>query len=131
MRRKILVCGSRDWTNATPIWQRLSALNTEATLMGERVLLIHGNAKGADRLARGVGNGLGRFDVQAFPADWKRYGGRAGYLRNIEMLDQQPDLVIAFSTGSRGTQLTIDEARKRGIPVEVHGTELAQQETSG
>jgi hypothetical protein len=37
------------------------------------------------------------------------------------MLDTKPDLVLAFQRdGSRGTQHTIDEARKRGIPVEVH-----------
>lgn len=44
------------------------------------------------------------------------------------MLGLEPDLVIAFSTGSRGTQFTIDQARKRGIPVEIHGTELRQKE---
>jgi hypothetical protein len=37
------------------------------------------------------------------------------------MLDLAPGLVIAFhADGSRGTQDTIDEARRRGIPVEVH-----------
>jgi hypothetical protein len=36
------------------------------------------------------------------------------------MLDTGPDLVLAFQrNGSRGTQHTIDEARARGIPVEV------------
>lgn len=41
--------------------------------------------------------------------------------RNLAMLDEKPDLVIAFQiNGSAGTQHTIDQARKRGIPVEVH-----------
>jgi hypothetical protein len=36
------------------------------------------------------------------------------------MLDDEPDRVLAFQrNGSRGTQHTIDEARRRGIPVEV------------
>lgn len=116
---KILVCGSRDWTDAEAIFLRLSPLNVEAVKRRERVTLLHGNAPGADRLARGIGNGLGHFDVEAFPADWDRYGKRAGPIRNLEMLDQNPDRVIAFSKGSRGTQHTIDEARHRGIPVEV------------
>jgi hypothetical protein len=60
-------------------------------------------------------------DSERYAADWKQYGKRAGILRNLQMLDQRPDLVLAFQrNGSRGTQHTIDEARKRGIAVEVH-----------
>lgn len=54
---------------------------------------------------------------------WDLYRKRAGFLRNCAMLDLEPDLVIAFTTGSPGTQLTINEARKRGISVEVFGDE--------
>lgn len=124
----ILVCGSRDWTDGAPILQRLREINAEARKYGERVRLIHGNAPGADRLARTFGNGLGAFDVKAFPARWDKLGKRAGILRNVEMLGQEPDLVIAFTNGSPGTQHTIDEARRRGIPVEVHGTERTPSE---
>jgi hypothetical protein len=60
------------------------------------------------------------WNVRVFPADWERYKRRAGIIRNLEMLDQEPDLVIAFWDGkSRGTAHTIGEARRRGIPVEV------------
>jgi hypothetical protein len=70
----------------------------------------------ADRAARELG-----FTVEPHPADWKRHGKAAGPIRNLAMLDTKPDLVLAFQRdGSRGTQHTIDEARKRGIPVEVH-----------
>lgn len=127
-RKRVLICGSRTWTNAERILERLAPMNMEAFKRGERVTLLHGNAPGADRLARGIGNGLGHFDVRAFPADWQRHGKRAGILRNLEMLDEEPDLVLAFSHGSPGTQFTIDEARRRGIPVEVHGTERAKGE---
>ena len=59
-------------------------------------------------------------EPQRFPADWDTYGKQAGFIRNIQMLDEKPDLVIAFQkNASRGTQHTINEARKRGIPVEV------------
>jgi hypothetical protein len=55
------------------------------------------------------------------PADWAAHGMRAGYLRNVEMLEAyDPDLVIAMWNGqSRGTKHTMDEAEQRGIPVEV------------
>lgn len=126
---KVLVCGSRDWADYEAIDRRLSGLPAEH----EEITIIHGAAsrmvKGptgapveesadmlADRAAR-----YWRFEVQRFPADWKKHGKRAGVLRNLRMLDQRPDLVIAFQRNdSRGTQHTIDVARKRGITVEVH-----------
>lgn len=78
-------------------------------------VVIHGDARGADRLADHAARGLG-LKVEPYPADWSRYGKRAGILRNLEMLDSNPTTVIAFWDGeSRGTQHTIDEARKRGI----------------
>jgi hypothetical protein len=124
---KVLVCGSRDWGDADAIAIRL---NTFAVVhaLEDRITLIHGAAsrkikgveQSADMIAAYEAERLG-FDVQAFPADWQTYGRRAGYLRNLTMLDQEPDLVIAFQrNNSRGTQHTIDEARRRGIPVEVH-----------
>lgn len=80
---------------------------------------MHGTARGADRLAAGYADSLG-LEVEHYPADWKRHGKRAGILRNLEMLDAEPSLVIAFWNGrSCGTKHTIDEARRRGIPVEI------------
>jgi hypothetical protein len=115
---RVLVCGSRDWTD----WEAIGARLTDLELFDaadRSVRLLHGAARGADELAARLGEGLG-FEVVAYPADWERYGRRAGILRNLAMLDTRPDLVLAFQrNGSRGTQHTINEARKRGIPVEV------------
>jgi hypothetical protein len=112
---RVLVCGSRDWTDEATIADELAEFAHEP----ERVEVIHGAARGADMMAARVASVYG-YDVRGFPADWDRYGKRAGFLRNIEMLDAQPDLVLAFQRNrSRGTQHTIDEARKRGIPVAV------------
>lgn len=116
---KVLVCGSRDWTNAEAIYDRLESLvPVEPWLEGPTIM--HGDARGADKIAADIALDLGLW-VEAYPADWERHGKAAGPIRNLQMLDQQPDLVIAFQrNGSRGTQHTIDEARKRGIPVEVY-----------
>lgn len=77
--------------------------------------IIHGAARGADTLAGEEALDLG-FWVQRFPADWKRHGRGAGFKRNLEMLDRDPDLVIAFGQG-RGTNHTVSKAQERGIVV--------------
>ena len=109
---KVLVCGSRTWERATQMYVRLAKLPPNTTI-------IHGDARGADRMAAALAESLG-LRVVAFPADWDRHGKKAGFIRNIEMLEQGPELVLAFQVGnSKGTQHTINQARKRGIPVEV------------
>jgi hypothetical protein len=111
---KVLVTGSRTWRDARSIRERLMALP-------EGTEVIQGGAGGADFIAGSVACAL-EMPVRTFRARWPLYGKRADILRNLQMLDEQPDLVLAFWDGkSRGTKHTIDEARKRGIPVEVIG----------
>lgn len=56
------------------------------------------------------------FWVEDFPADWERNGRAAGPIRNRQMLDGKPDLVIAFP-GGKGTADMVAEAKRRGIAV--------------
>lgn len=109
---KVLVCGSRTWTDAARVRERLQALPPDTTI-------IHGGAGGADRLAAREAQSIG-LRVRAFPADWDGLGKRAGFIRNLAMFDQRPDLVLAFWDGrSRGTAHVVGEAHRRRIPVEI------------
>lgn len=111
---RVLVCGSRDWSRLAKIAARMNALPDGSIVM-------HGGARGADRIAANYAEGLG-LGVEEYRADWQRHGRKAGIVRNLDMLDAKPDLVIAFwDGGSRGTRHTIEEAERRGIPVEVYG----------
>lgn len=70
-------------------------------------------------MAHGAALGLGLM-TKVMKANWGLYGKRAGYVRNAAMLDEGPELVIAFwDDESKGTQHTIREATNRGIPVEI------------
>lgn len=81
------------------------------------VVLIHGDAKGADTVAAEWAM-VRDASVESYPADWDRHGKRAGYVRNQQMLDEgKPDMVWAFRSAgeSKGTDMMIDLARKAGI----------------
>src|SRR3990167_4440494 len=112
---KILVCGSREWTNEAMIRQALTRFSPKTTTV------IHGAARGADRIAGKVANELG-FIVRAFPANWEKFGKAAGMIRNQQMLDEgKPDLVLAFHediTNSKGTGNMVQRAREAKIPVD-------------
>lgn len=113
---KVLICGSRKWCDAIAIRTRVNELPDDT-------LVIAGGADGADKNAAYFARKRGLFvaEVSVEKEHWDRFGKGAGHKRNHAMLDLGPDLVIAFQVfGSSGTQGTIDEARWRGIPVEVH-----------
>jgi hypothetical protein len=91
---RVLVCGGRDFDDYALVEQELGKLNISC--------LIHGAARGADSLGAKYA-ALHGIPVQAFPADWKRYGRGAGPIRNAQMLREgKPDVVVAF-LGGRGT----------------------------
>lgn len=87
---KLLVCGSRDWTDRETIRAWLRKFPKGSTV-------IHGDCgdtdasgrafRGADKIAGEEADGLG-FTVRAYPADWS-IGPSAGPLRNQRMLDEE------------------------------------------
>jgi hypothetical protein len=108
---RVLVCGGRDYRDAAALDGFLKFWH----LRLQFTEVIHGAARGADRLA-GAWAQRNRIPVRPFPADWDRYGMRAGPVRNQQMLDQKPDLVIAFP-GGRGTADMVRRARAAGLEV--------------
>lgn len=109
---RVLVTGGRDFNDLALLEMTLDAIHATNVI----AVLIHGAASGADSLAGewAVRNGI---ELIACPADWKRYGRRAGPLRNRQMLDLSPDLLVAFP-GGRGTADMIAAAKERGVPIQ-------------
>lgn len=122
---RVLVCGSRDYGDAEQMYRILDGLLLEARvrqaveLRHDRpaMTIVHGAARGADSLAARWANQVDDVWEEAYPADWDEYGKRAGYIRNQQMIETFPDLVIAFFAGERtkGTQHTCDLARRFGL----------------
>lgn len=139
---RILITGSRSFTNYAAI---LAALTEAVAGQPGPHTLVHGEARGADRLAAIAAKKLG-WTVEPHPADWTRHcterchhrGGRpvrddgtswcpaAGAKRNREMCQggedgkDRPDLCLAFySRGAKnaGTTDCVKSAGKFEIPV--------------
>ena len=108
----VLVTGSRDWKDEKSIY---SALKNEP----RDTVVLQGGAFGADFMAKQSATALG-FHSLTMPALWGFHGKKAGPIRNRTMLDLKPVKVLAFRRNmSRGTTDCIEEAQRRGIPVEI------------
>lgn len=73
--------------------------------------IVSGGADGADTLASLAASKL-MIPVVVLMADWKKDGKAAGPIRNQKMLDQKPDLVLAFFPSAGCTKGTLDMIRR-------------------
>ena len=115
---KVLICGDREWDDREKIRGELRALRKTWDVLE----ICEGECRGADTIAREEAERMG-IPVRPFPADWRRYGKRAGPIRNRQMLKEfAPDMVLAFHDDierSRGTRDMVTIARAANIPTHV------------
>jgi hypothetical protein len=113
---RLLVTGSRTWHDIAAIEQVLAVILDRHP---EGVLLVHGACpRGADAIAAACAARTPGYQVEAHPADWRRYGRAAGYRRNAEMIASGADGCAAFIRGgSPGSTGAVRLASAAGIPV--------------
>lgn len=129
---RILVTGSRDWTDYDTICRGLTV--AIETVIADRpddftITLVHGNAKGADLLADRFMRNARKFMltkgftivIEPHNADWEKWGKSAGPVRNKEMVDLGADVIVAFiKNNSRGATHCLSLAEKAGIKTLVY-----------
>jgi hypothetical protein len=109
---RVLVCGGRDYNDRDRIWNTLCEIDASQKID----TVIHGGATGADNEGMIWAQTMDRLHAP-FAAEWRRFGNRAGPIRNQRMLDEgKPDLVVAFP-GGRGTTDMVRRAKAAGVPV--------------
>ena len=108
--RRVLVTGSRDWADR----QAIAAALRDWQAPG--AVLVHGGARGADRIAAALWRSWGLRD-EPHPADWHRHGRAAGPIRNQQMVAAGADVCLAFIRhASRGATHCAATAEHAGIP---------------
>ena len=119
---RVLICGSRDWSDKRRIGRYLDDLLAAEGMVARDLVVIHGGCKGADHHAGMEAKGRG-CQVLEFPANWKKYGLSAGPKRNQQMLTEgKPDRVVAFHpslTTSKGTKDMVSRAKFHSLPIDV------------
>lgn len=131
---RLLVTGSRHWTDRNAIDAELAFLHDEHGLE----CVIHGDCRrwdrdrgrhiGADHFAGEWARANGVEEI-ACPADWKAFGRFAGPLRNRNMIgNHRPDAVLVFHEdleSSRGTKDMVNQAKRAGLPIHYYQTKVA------
>lgn len=132
---RLLITGSRTWDNRIRIMKKFIDYQefNERMNPGEVMTLIHGTAEGADSIAEEAAIYLG-WEIARYPAQWNVHTEdcpdwhsvlptckMAGFRRNRQMIEEaNPDRLQAFiRDNSKGATMTVDLARKAGLPTSV------------
>jgi hypothetical protein len=109
MKRKLAVVGSRTITNYEFVKKLLDKQKENISL------IVSGGAKGVDTLAErwAKENGI---PTKIFLPDWDTYGSKAGYMRNVFIINEC-DICLAIWDGkSRGTIHSVNLCKKDKKP---------------
>lgn len=112
---RVIIAGSRNFDD----YELLK--NTMADVLRNEengVVVVCGEARGADTLGRQYAEEMG-FEIDSHPAEWDKYHKRAGFVRNVDMVNCADALVAFWDGSSRGTKHIIDTARKRELRITV------------
>lgn len=117
---KVIVAGSRTITD----YETVKIAIENAIVQGINITsIVSGRAKGVDTLGERYAKEHG-LPIHLYPAEWDKYGKRAGFMRNLEMAEVADGLVAIWDGKSPGTQNTIFTMRRMGKRVYVMELDL-------
>lgn len=110
---KLAIVGSRTFTDYELLKDSVFKLN-----IGKIDWIVSGGAKGADSLAARFSKDYNIQLIEYLP-DWRKYGKRAGFIRN-ELIIKDADWVLSFWNGlSRGAAHSLGLAKKFKKPTTI------------
>jgi hypothetical protein len=112
---KVIIAGGRDFSNYDLLKVKLNKILSNINVP---IVIVSGKARGADSLGERYAREMG-YEVAEFPANWDKYGKRAGYIRNEEMAIYSDACVCFWDSKSRGTKHMIDLAQKHDLKLRV------------
>lgn len=112
--KRVIIAGSRHFV---PLNKHLKLLDHYLQNI-EDPIIISGCAKGADSFGEMYAERR-QLKVEKYPADWNKYGKRAGYIRNKQMGDVSDFAIIFWDGLSKGSKMMIDIMKELNKPYRV------------
>ena len=115
---KIIIAGGRNFFDYGLVCDSYKELINSFIVEYDKISIVSGCALGADQLGIRLAQiyGLGLYE---FPANWEKYGRKAGPIRNTEM-GEFADMALIFWDGeSKGTKHMISVMHRLNKPYTV------------
>lgn len=117
MQKRVVIAGCRDFNNYELAKEYIDFCI--ANIKNKyKLIFVSGGANGADTLGEKYAKEMG-YELEIYPAQWQKYGLKAGPLRNRQMAEIA-DYVICFWDGkSSGTKSMINETKAQNKPIKI------------
>ena len=117
MIKRVVIAGCRDYNNydEAKLYIDFCLSNIRK---GNNIIIISGCASGADSIGERYAKENG-FEVEKYPADWKKYGRSTGPKRNKQMAEICDYVICFWDEKSKGTKSMIDFAKKFNKPIRI------------
>lgn len=114
---RTIIAGSRTITSLETVKRAVEACGWTITTV------VSGAARGVDKLGERWA-WQNNIPVDPYPAQWKKFGDVAGYIRNGEMAKNADALIAVWDGMSGGTANMIKQARERNLKVFVYKVDV-------
>ena len=114
---RVIIAGSRNFNNYELLKKECDAFLSDKKEK-YNITIISGGARGADFSGEKYAQDEG-FDLEIYPAQWDKFGKRAGYRRNEQMAEVADALIAFWDGSSRGTKHMIDIMNEKNLLVRV------------
>lgn len=109
---KTIIGGSRDGISYEDVLKAIESCPWTPTEV------VSGKARGVDTMGEQWAN-ENNIPIKEFPANWKKYSKRAGYLRNEQMADYADALIAVWDGSSKGTRHMINIAEEKSLKIHI------------
>lgn len=111
---KLIIAGSRNLQVYTSFTHGIiSSINYPIIVVDE---IVSGTARGIDSCGEHYAQSY-NLKLTKFPADWDKYGKKAGMIRNQEMANYADALLLIWDGESRGSANMLYQMKQLGKPV--------------
>lgn len=117
---KVIIAGSREFDNYDMLKEKCDKILSRKVNEGEEIVIVSGTAKGADTLGEKYAEERG-YKIERYPANWDKYGKRAGYLRNKKMAEVSNACIVFLSSKAenKGSKMMISIATEEKLLIRI------------
>lgn len=117
---KVIIAGSREFDNYDMLKEKCDKILSRKVNKGEEIVIVSGTARGADTLGEKYAEERG-YKIERYPANWDKYGKRAGYLRNKKMAEVSNACIVFLSSKAenKGSKMMISIATEEKLLIRV------------
>lgn len=117
---KVIIAGSREFDNYDMLKEKCDKILSRKVNEGEEIVIVSGTARGADTLGEKYAEERG-YKIERYPANWDKYGKKAGYLRNKKMAEVSNACIVFLSSKAenKGSKMMISIATEEKLLIRV------------